>query len=142
MKILAFALLVSLLAVLASCGSPSPGSAAPLQGAQTIGGSQGQTTGTEGLNQYITNWHLPILAASKVHIETGPSGTAAVTVEGAPDAEIRVQNGDFGLRIAEGAQNNTGSSGGQQGAASGSSTAGSSSVDRASSTPPPTPAPE
>ena len=103
-RILSLAALCVVL-VLPACTSPGAGSAAATnvpqtQGAQTVGGNQGQASAAETgsatsqSNPVVVN----ILAAKKVTMGVKSDGGTELKVEGADDAEVTINAAEFGYQ--------------------------------------------
>lgn len=89
---------------LVSCATPGTGSAAATvtpqaQGAQTVGGDQGQASAAEtgSANTQSNPIIINALAAKKVVVEIEPGRNTNVTVDAAEDSEVHVKGGEWGL---------------------------------------------
>lgn len=117
-----------LLSVVA-CQTPGQGggaTAVPVstQGAQTIGGSQGQAAETGSATNNQNPWLINCLGAKKVTITQGPTGPSVV-IESHDDPVIEIKGGAFGF-ITYGEDSGTAevSSGGGQAAGTGGDASG------------------
>lgn len=118
-------LMAAVLVLLSACSTPGGTNTTPVatQAAQTIGGSQGTTQGTEGMTIVVNNNSLPINGAKVVEISVA-GGETTVRAEGFEDGQVTIKGGDLSQKIGDGAITIQGSSGGQQGGAAGGSTGG------------------
>lgn len=104
--------------VLLGCSTPGSAVVTPnTQGAQTVGGSQGQATAAEtgSASGRITPLVVNALAARLVRI-TVNDGNPTVEVEANPDAEVHIAGGSWGYQTLNETNQDSGVSSGGPGA--------------------------